>query len=157
MIVDTLDRWERYFQNDAWRTAFEYLASLGPDSPEVETLLQGQKIRGKVMSYETRGVESAVLESHREHIDIQMTLIGSEGIDWFPRGSLEVKDPYDPKTDVEFYQRPGEAPARVRVHPGTFVVLFPEDAHMPQLMTGPQAMAIKKVVVKLAVELARPE
>jgi YhcH/YjgK/YiaL family protein len=39
------------------------------------------------------------------------------------------------------------------LHPGDFVVFFPEDAHMPCLMTGNSPQPVKKIVTKLAVEL----
>jgi YhcH/YjgK/YiaL family protein len=74
---------------------------------------------------------------------------GEEVNGWFPVAGLEVKTPYDPEKDVEFYHRPGAGPARVNVSPGTFVVLFPWDAHMPQLAVEGVPTTVKKVVVKI--------
>jgi len=153
MIVDRIEHWREYLEGSAWQAAFAYLEGLTPDAEEGEVKLQGDDIVARVMSYETRGVEQAVLEAHRTYIDIQTPLDGSEAIEWFPQKGLTVKTPYDAADDVEFYERPGPAPARVDVYPGTFVLLFPGDAHMPQLMTGDRPDMVKKVVVKFSVRL----
>jgi YhcH/YjgK/YiaL family protein len=153
MIIDTLDNWRFYPFGPAWQTAFEFLASLTPGTANGEYPLQDEQIFARVMSYPTQLPETAVLEAHRRYIDIQTTLVGAEGIEWFPAPSLAIKTAYDPANDVVLYHRPGPAPARVDVFPGTFVLLFPHDAHMPGLMVGGKAEEIKKVVVKVAVDL----
>lgn len=156
MIADRLDNWRASFSGPVWSRAFEALAALGPDSPEGETRLDGDDLILRVMGYTTRPPEQAVLETHRVYIDIQTTLAGSERIDWFPAAGLEVAEPYDPQKDVTFYRRPGPAPAHVDVFPGTFAVLLPGDAHMPQLMTGSRPEAIRKAVVKVRAGLVQP-
>ena len=69
---------------------------------------------------------------------------------------LAVHAPYDPGSDVAFYHRLGPAPARVDVVPGTFVVPFPRDAHMPQLAVAGVRRIVKKAVVKIPVVLGHP-
>lgn len=155
MIVDTLQNWQQNFSEPIWCQAFEFLQGLTADSVDGDYPLQGEDLFGRVMSYHTRtpDADDAVLEAHREYVDIQTTLSAPEGIDWFPRSSLEVKTPYDAEKDVEFYHRPGPAPAHVNVYPGFFAVLFPEDAHMPQLIVNGQSQLIKKAVVKVRLKL----
>lgn len=156
MIVDRLENWERYSDSPAWKKAFAYLMELNADSEEVETVLEPDRsLFARVMSYPTRTPAEAVLEAHRQYLDIQMAIVNSEAIGWHPIGSLKTKDPYDAEKDVEFFEHPASEPARVNVHPGTFVVLFPEDAHMPQLQSGLAPETVKKVVVKMRVELFR--
>ncbi len=151
MIAGTLDNWRQHLAGPVWEKAFDYLAALTPDSPEEKTALDGDALFGVVMSYPTREVQDAVLETHRKYIDIQMVLVGAEGIDWFSRAGLEEKTPYEPETDVAFYQHPdGVAPHHLAMQPGRFVVLYPEDAHRPQLNVG--TPSVKKVVVKVSVD-----
>ena len=69
------------------------------------------------------------------------------------RNSLELRVPYDKEKDVALYHRPDVVPARVDVHRGTFVVLYPEDAHMVQQIVGGSIQSIKKVVVKVQLDL----
>ena len=42
------------------------------------------------------------------------------------------------------------------MRPGTFMALFPEDAHMPQLRVEGQPSRVKKVVVKVKRALVQP-
>lgn len=156
MIIDRIENWRERWTGPTWNKVFEALEQLGLDTPEGETILQDDEMIMRVMSYATRGPDEAVLETHRKYIDIQMALDGSERIDWFPATGLEVKTPYNEQKDAVYYRRPGTAPAHVDVFPGTFAVLFPTDAHMPQLMTGPEPGHVKKVVIKLSVDLVKP-
>ncbi|MFQ5586111.1 MAG: YhcH/YjgK/YiaL family protein [Thermodesulfobacteriota bacterium] len=152
MIIDCLENWKTYRYGDAWKCAFEFLMSLTHDAEERNYHLQGDNVFAQVMSYETRRPEAAVLEAHRNYIDIQTVLIGGEGFEWFPSNSLTVEKPYDTSKDAAFYHRPASGPARLTIFPGTFVTFFPQDAHMPSLMTGNSPELIKKVVVKLHME-----
>jgi YhcH/YjgK/YiaL family protein len=151
MIVGRLEHWHERLRGSVWRAVFAALERLDETSPEGKSQIDHDDIYLSVMSYATRRpeAEDAVLESHRQYLDVQMVLSGSERIDWFPAESLTIKTPYDPARDARFYNRPGPAPASVDVHPGTFVVLYPEDAHMPQLITAAGHAHVKKVVVKV--------
>jgi biofilm protein TabA len=153
MIVDKLKNWEHYHFGSAWKCAFEFLMSLTPVSDEKKYNLQGDKIFAQIMSYETKGSETAVLETHRKYVDIQTVLIGGEGIEWFARDGLVVDTSYDESKDAEFYKRTCPGLARVDIFPGTFVMLFPQYALLPALMIEEKPELIKKVVVKIHVEL----
>ena len=104
------------------------------------------------MSYETRNETNpeAVLEAHRKYVDIQMTLVESECIACYPLHTLDPKDPYCAERDVQFFQYTVPADLQLSVFPGTFVCLLPQDCHMPQLNSGPEAKIVKKVVVKIS-------
>jgi biofilm protein TabA len=151
MIVDHIDNWTLYSKAEVWRVAFEYLCALSPDAEPTEmTPVMGEDVMARVMHYDTRTVDEAVLEAHNQYVDIQMTLDGGEGIDWFSRAALMEKAPYDPVNDVVFFHRPDTvAPVRVSNLPGRFCALFPNDAHSPQLVLGDASGAVKKVVVKI--------
>lgn len=155
MVADELKNWRNTFSGPVWTQAFDFIESLTPDAPEGYTHLQGDDLFARVMTYDTRGPEDGILESHRNYIDIQAALHEAEGVDWFPRHSLEIKTPYNADNDAEFYHRPAHAhaPARVDVHPGMFVVLFPEDAHMAQQIVGGTVKHMRKVVVKVRLDL----
>jgi YhcH/YjgK/YiaL family protein len=155
MIIDKLENWEHYHFGPAWKRALEFLMTLTPDAEEKKYRLQGDEIFAQVATYETRRPETAVLEAHRKYVDIQTVLSGSEKMECFSREGLAVDTPYDESKDAEFYRRSGHAPTRVDLSPGTFVMLFPQDAHMPGLMIGERPELIKKVVVKISLELLR--
>ena len=154
MIVDHIDYWQRYTLGTAWEQAFDFLGSIDASAPEEETLIDGDRVFARVMSYPTRRETdaSAVLEAHRKYIDIQMALRGSERIACYPMASLKPKGAYDPDKDVQFFDYEGPADVQINVFPGTFACLLPQDAHMPQLVTGSESAVVKKVVVKIACE-----
>ncbi len=156
MITDTFANWRRYVSGPIWEKAFNFLSALDANTPDGKTLLLGDDLFAIVMSYDTRDCASALLESHRKYIDIQAALSEAEGIDWIPRDGLETKTPYDADKDAMFHHRPaGTAPAHLEMKPGRFVILYPEDAHMCQLIVDGAVRSIKKVVVKVRLDLVK--
>jgi YhcH/YjgK/YiaL family protein len=102
-----------------------------------------------VQTPETRGREQALWESHRKYIDIQYLLCGKEKIGFQSIDTLTVSQPYDPQKDIAFYQD-NNGGFLTELEPDTFVVCFPNDAHMP-LVCSAQPQLIKKVVVKVKI------
>ncbi len=156
MIIDRVENWRRFSPGEETACVADFLAGLTNDVADGEYTLGDNGIFARVMTYATRPPEEARLEAHREYVDVQTVIAGAEGIEWFPVQDLAVQTPYDLATDVAFYHRPGPAPARVDVVPGTFVVLFPRDAHMPQLAVDGVRGSVKKAVVKIPVLLGCP-
>ncbi len=156
MIIDKLENWEQYHFGPGWKSAFDFLMSLTPDAEEQKYEIQGDEIFAQVMSYETRTPDTAVLETHRKYIDIQTVLVGGERIEWFSRDGLVVDTPYNESKDAEFYKRACPGTAHVVISPGTFVMFFPHDAHMPSLMVEEKPELVKKVVLKVRVDLLTP-
>ncbi len=154
MIVDHIKNWKSYAFGPAWEEAFAFLETLDAKSEDGEFPIDGETMFARVMSYETRNETDpdAVLEAHRKYVDIQMTLVESERIACYPLYTLDSKDPYCAERDVQFFQYTAPADLQLSVFLGTFVCLLPQDAHMPQLNTGPEAKMVKKVVVKISRE-----
>ena len=150
MITDRLENWRQYFSHPVWETAFTFLASLGPDSPENDFIsLQERDIYARIMSYETKSLEVSDIEAHNDYIDIQMSLAGGEGIGWYARAPLTPKTTYDAERDFVLLEVPAAPGATVRNTPGQFTVLFQDDAHMPGLNLDASPQIVKKVVVKI--------
>ena len=152
MIVGKLDTWRERLQETPWPLVFEFIEALPESVEDGYTEIEGDEIFARVMSYDTRGPDAGKLETHERYVDVQSTLIGAEGVDWFPRDTLEVREPYNDDKDVLYYHRPEIVPARVDVYSGMYVILYPEDAHMAQQIVGKGVESIKKVVVKLHVD-----
>jgi YhcH/YjgK/YiaL family protein len=144
MIIDKLKNWPFYPLGSAWQKAFEFLATLTPESEEKKYTIQGDDIFAMVMSYETQSPETAILESHEKYVDIQAVLVGAERFECAPTKGLEIETPYDAEKDVVFYKPNSARPMQVNIFPGTFIMLYPEDAHMPTLMTNNQPEKLKK-------------
>ncbi len=153
MIVDSIKNHSLYPLGPAWKAAFDFLKTLTPETETGKRLIQGDRLFAGVDCYETKSRAAAKLETHRKYVDIQVLLSGEEVIEIFPKNGLTVSEPYNPEKDAEFYQVPPETRAKVTLSPGQFVVFLPEDAHMPCLMAGNSPQPVKKVVIKVAVEL----
>lgn len=156
MIADSIENSSRYNFGPAWDTAFNFLKTLSPESETGRRIIQGDDLFAGIDCYDTKAREAAKLETHRKYIDIQVLLSGTEVIEIFPKHELSVSEPYDLSRDAEFYQVPPKAHAKVTLKPGQFLVFFPDDAHMPCLMAGDSPEPVKKVVVKVAVDLLIP-
>ena len=151
MIHDKLENFHLYYKADFWKEAFDFLSSLNEKSEEKRYDL-GHGMYAIIMSYPTKDREEAVLESHRKYVDIQSSITGAERIDCCDREGLEISEEYDSERDVMFYSHPESYQFSVDNLAGRFTVLFPDDAHMPQLkVLGFDE--VKKVVVKIPVEL----
>ncbi|EDZ63013.1 protein containing DUF386 [Sulfurimonas gotlandica GD1] len=155
MIIDKLENSNMYNFGEAWKIAFDFLSSLTPDSEDMRYNIQGDDIFAIVMSYKTTLPQTAILESHREYVDIQTVIVGRECFECSFRDSLAVDMPYDKSKDLELYKRITTGHTSVNVIPGTFVMLFPHDAHMAGLMIDDKEEVVKKVVVKIKTELLK--
>lgn len=153
MIIDKVENFELYHFGPTWRRVFEFLGTLAPDSVEGKYIIEGEDIFAIVMSYHTSAPENAVFESHQNYVDIQTVIIGSERFECAFSDELTVITPYDATKDAAFYERIHHGQTRVDVFPGTFVMLYPHDAHIAGLMLESGPELVKKVVVKVKIEL----
>ena len=156
MIEDAISNHSLYPFGPAWTAAFAFLNSLDAGAETGKRFIRDNELYAGIDVYTTRAREAAKLETHRKYVDIQILLSGSEIIDVYPKHTLKVSEPYNPERDAEFYHVPTVTPIRVTLTPGRFVVLFPDDAHMPTLNVGLVPQEVKKVVVKVALPLLTP-
>lgn len=100
-----------------------------------------------VSEYESRPLAECFIECHRRFIDIQLLLRGSEGVGFCSRGAGREL-PYDEEKD--FLKLEGKADF-FTLQPGSFVIFFPDDGHMPMIRLGEEPSQVKKVVFKIPV------
>lgn len=106
----------------------------------------GEDVRALVQRYTSKPAHEGRWEAHRAHIDLQMVLQGEEHIGVAPVTCLTA-EPYDADRDLLWLTGDGD---RVTLRPGGFVLLWPEDGHMPGLaITAP--VPVLKVVFKIRV------
>lgn len=84
------------------------------------------------------------LEVHKDYLDIQIPLNAPEIIGIKPtKDCSSIKTSYDDKKDILFFN---DTPTNyITIHPGEFIVLYPEDAHAPLIGEG----KVRKLVVKI--------
>lgn len=154
MIYDRLENAASYFSCDAWTKAAEYVRSAPADLADGAYPILGNDVVARVMSYSTKHFQETVLESHRKFVDLQVLLAGREYAEVSSTSEMSPCTPYAEDSDVAFYfpDTLGNY-CRMTLEPGRFAVFFPQDAHRTQLRAGSAAGAVKKIVVKIAIEL----
>lgn len=132
-----------------WRRALDWLRILPPDLALGTYELIGRDMFASVQEYETLDRAAARFESHREHVDLQYTISGTEAIDWCPRSELQPDGPFE--NDVQFWLPPVTPLATLVNSPGRFAIFYPGDAHRPKVRVG--AGRVRKLVIKIHLKL----
>ena len=102
-----------------------------------------------VQEYTTKARAEAKYEAHKKFIDIQLILSGKELIAVTPIEKMEIKDEYNETKDVMFFQHNDECTDYV-LEAGDFLILYPQDVHMPGVCVNEKS-PVRKIVVKVPV------
>ena len=92
-----------------------------------------------VQEYTTKARSEAKYEAHKKFIDIQMILSGKELI-----------DEYNEEKDFMLFHHNDECTDYV-LEAGDFLILYPQDVHMPGVCVNEKS-PVRKIVVKVPVE-----
>ncbi len=149
MILDRLENAEQYAAvHPAFARAFDFLRR--PDLAELpleKHHIDGDRIFCILSRAPGKTRTEALLEAHRDYIDIQYVIAGSDDMGWKSLASCEkIQSDYDAEKDVMFFADPPEI--WIHAGAGSFAIFFPGDAHAPMAGAG----MIHKAVVKIAVE-----
>lgn len=150
MIIDTIENLELYhpFDDKKIRRIQEFLSHTAKTGPkEGRTDLCGEDLYALVQIYDTRPKEESVMEAHREYLDMQYIIEGEEYFYIHDASKCIVKENQTPDRDFIFLEC-GEPAVKVKASAGMFVLLFPQDAHMPCIQTEKREK-VKKVVFKI--------
>ncbi|MBP7603902.1 MAG: YhcH/YjgK/YiaL family protein [Spirochaetes bacterium] len=146
MITDTIENAALYgMPGTALRRALEFVARTDLDALSAGRTDIDADIWCLVSEYDTRPAGELKWEAHRVCTDVQVVLAGTECIGYAPVSSMRTAVEYDADKDVMFLEGEG---VLVPVLPGRFVVLMPQDAHMPGIARG-AAGRVKKLVIKV--------
>lgn len=91
--------------------------------------------------------DTCLAEGHIKHIDIQYLTEGEEVIEVYSKDEVELVQEYDPEKDYALY-RPIKEGRKVVLKPYEFLILYPEDLHIPGLASG-EPREVKKIVIKI--------
>ncbi len=149
MILDRLENASRYLPVlKGLDAAFAFLsqANLAELAPGRHDLAPDW-VHAMVIRGEGNGTAGAKLEAHRKYLDIQYVVEGTDLIGWKTTAHCtQPEGEFDEEKDFILYTDPPDA--WVALAPGTYAILFPEDAHAPMAGEGP----LHKIVVKVRVE-----
>lgn len=109
--------------------------------------VDGDDLFYMVQRYTTKKPEETIFEAHKQYIDIQAVIKGTETIAWAPVDTMEIVKPYKPDVCK------GNDPAiytKLNMPEGTFAIFYPEDAHKPGCVYKSKE-EVTKIVVKVKI------
>lgn len=148
MIFDKLENLRRY--DIVSDRILEFLFNLDKNKPLGKYPLDDGAY-ANIEEYETKCPENCYFEAHKKYIDIQLLIKGEERLDFTNIEGLTEREDYDDERDIVFYTDKKES-GSVKLGKDYFAMLFPQDAHRPQMNSGSEPQKVKKVVVKIPVE-----
>ena len=104
-----------------------------------------------VETYSTKLIKDAKFESHDRYIDIQLLLEGEERIYLTNRDGLEVSEIYNVDKDITFYKNSVNDADYVTLNATNFILIYPHEAHAPQVAIGDKSKIVKKAVAKIRI------
>jgi YhcH/YjgK/YiaL family protein len=117
----------------------EFLAGVGTERRE----LDGEKLFVTRFDVSTTADDTRLFEYHRRYLDVFVCMRGSEWVDLAKPEALTLREQHD-----DYWGASGEAEQGILLKPGSFLVLFPGDAHRPG-MAAAQPEAISRIVFKI--------
>ena len=148
MIFDDITNIKNYVEID--EKIADFILGLSADTPTGRIYLSDDGLTyANVDEYKTKLHENCKLEAHKKYIDIQLLFSGVEELDYTSLDGLTVSEPYDETRDIMFFASTDRVLNKVVLEPGKFVLLYPHEAHQPQMAYKNVPSGVKKVVVKI--------
>ncbi len=151
MIFDNVKNCSLYYAvHKNFKKAFDFIIKAVKENlPVGKYEIDGTDLYASVQEYLSKDEQAAKNEGHRNYIDIQFVIKGTEKILVEDINFSKIKTEYNEVKDVEFYFDAEDANALI-LNEGDFAVLFPHDIHKPCLTYKTQEN-VKKIVVKVKV------
>lgn len=152
MIFDELACWRRYVPHrnaSEFCQAIEFLRTFSPDIAVGKHVFKEGLIYANVQEYTPKKLAEGAMEYHRDFVDVQTLLAGSEYIYYSPLAGLTEKSAFDAEKDCGFYHFDPASALACKLQPGNFAMLFPEEGHMPCIECMEDPGTVKKVVLKI--------
>ena len=151
MIIANIKDAKRYYPlHPAYPAVFEFLKALSEESTE-GTVGKGYKVNfsGKTCMTSDKAADGSdkVFEAHRRFIDIHYCIKGTEGIGYADVEALMPITEYNEQDDYLLLK--GEYHKLV-LREGDFMIVYPEDAHIP-MMVGDAEGELLKAVAKIEI------
>lgn len=150
MIADNLKNCHKYYESHkGFDKAFEFIKKAAEENlPVGRYEIDGDNVFASVQEYTSNLEENGKFEGHRNYIDIQHILCGTEVMDVMDLSKARTKTAYDSSKDIEFFENNPMA-GRLVLQEGEYAVFFPWDIHKPGLCFNGKPDSVRKIVVKV--------
>lgn len=146
MIIDRIDNVGKYTQIPDYVVKFIKNISNCTNTGKY-ILNDGEYVN--IEEYTTKNLSDGKFETHNRYIDIQFLAEGNERIYLKSKITLNKTLGYSEDKDIEFYGDCIDDTDFVTLDGTNFVMIYPWEAHAPQISVGCASSKVKKVVVKL--------
>lgn len=145
MVIDTIENLEKYVSlNPLFKDVAEFIKFNSLDDLEVgKHAIKGTDLFVNIQMAKGKSKDTALLETHKKMIDIQIPLSAPETYGYTPLCDLPEAE-YNEEKDITKYA--GEADTYVTCKPGEFAIFFPQDGHAPCISGEAE---IKKAIFKV--------
>ncbi len=150
MIFDNIKNCEKYYGcHSKFEEAFAFIKrALGENLSAGRYELDGTALFAFIQEYETKLPEESQFEGHRNYIDIQCIVSGTECMESYDISNAAIKVPYSHESDIGFFVD-NEKAVKAVLESGDYGIFFPHDVHKPGMCFGGVKAAAKKIVVKV--------
>lgn len=143
-------------QNQYLAKAFNWLKETDLKALNIGKYNISDGIFVKIQEYNTKEESNGRFENHEEHLDFHYLITGEEITRVTRPDSLtEIDNALRTPDDVAHYKRFNGPATSICLHPGDYLILFPEDAHEACLDLTDKAIQCKKAVIKVPVKLLK--
>jgi biofilm protein TabA len=149
MITDNIVNASLYAGLGArFQRAFDYLQKTDLAAlPVGRYELDGKNLYVLIQEYSTKLPGTGKWEAHQRYIDVQYIVHGAEKMGFAMLKRMQL-GAYDAAKDFQAMSGDGDA---LVLQSGDFMVLWPNDGHMPGMAINASS-PVKKAVVKIAIE-----
>lgn len=151
MILDSLAR-SGVYENlgPGFAAAFDWLRRFGATAAGAPVEVVPGAVVARPGAYETHERDPAKFECHGRFADVHFVAEGEETVEIADPSLLRPVSPLDAAADVAWFA--SDAPRfSVRLPAGSFLVLWPHEAHQPGIAGPGGPVRVRKTVVKVAV------
>lgn len=145
MIVDNIKNAHLYYcLGERFEKALRFL-----QENDINSMGQGRhiicpnEVHANITKYITKGKDSCMLEGHKKYADIHYIAKGTEYIGYNFIKNCILKTSYDKQKDIANYEGDSN---NILMPENTFIILFPDDIHMPGIFYGTPQQILKATV-----------
>lgn len=152
MVFDNLKNCELYYPlHPKFKEAFEFIEkAMAENLAAGKYEIDGKELWASVQEYTSKLESEAKAEAHKNYIDIQFIVSGSEVIEGFDIEKATPKSEYNDVKDVMFYEDYDNVVKGI-LSKNEYGIFFPTDVHKPGMCLDGNQDTVKKIVVKVKV------
>jgi len=151
MIYDKLDNIAHYdTKNNALKKAYKSILNREYLTFESgKNIIDDECVFAMKVDLTLKDISDGKYEAHRKYIDIHIPLVNNEDVEVVDVNALEVTSAYSEEDDCLLGI--AKATSSINLRPGTFLVVYPDDAHKVGVSKQHINESYKKIIYKVKV------